>query len=89
MNLFALAAAFEAVFAAAQQRGLDLNMDVGKTELLCALVGPGARAAKIRLAEAHFAHPFSLHGQECSLRVTTTYKHLGLWRHDSVQALGV
>lgn len=70
--------ALQAVHQAAVKRGLSLNMQVGKTELLCALVGPGARKAKIQLASHQNLHPVSLCGQLHHLRVVHA---LGGWVH--------
>ena len=75
----------QAVHHAASQRGLSLNMQAGKTELICALVGPGARKAKVKLASQQNLHPVTLHGQPHHLRIVHAYRHLGGWVHADAQ----
>ena len=81
----AAAHALTAVFAAAGKRGLSLNMEKGKTELLCALVGPGSKKAKQWLASSNFEIQVALPNGDHALRVVRTYKHLGAWVHDDAQ----
>ena len=77
--------ALSTVFQVAAKRGLLLNMDKGKTELLCALVGPGSKQAKKWLAASDFEIPIELDSGPHHLRVVRTYKHLGGWVHDDAQ----
>ena len=79
------AQALQAVHNAAGRRGLSLNMQAGKTELICALVGPGARKAKIQLASQQNLHPVTLGGKLHHLRLVHAYKHLGGWVHADAQ----
>ena len=81
----AAALALSTVFQVAAKRGLMLNMDKGKTELLCALVGPGSKQAKKRLAASDFEIPIEIDSGTHRLRVVRTYKHLGGWVHDDAQ----
>ena len=79
-GMFALAAsALQAVRTAAEKRGLTLNMQAGKTELLCAIVGAGAHQAQIPLADQNHLMPVNLSDHSHSLRVVQTYRHLGGW----------
>jgi hypothetical protein len=81
-GMFALAAsALQAVRTAAEKRGLTLNMQAGKTELLCAIVGAGAHQAQIPLADQNHLMPVNLSDHSHSLRVVQTYRHLGGWVH--------
>lgn len=68
--------ALQAVHTAASKRGLPLKMHAGKTELLCAIVGPGARQRKIQLADQNQCIQISLPDGLHSLRVST---HTTTW----------
>lgn len=85
-QLFALATlSLRAVHTAAAKRGLALNMQAGKTELLCALVGPGARKARLQLASQQHMIPVNIAEQTHQLRVVHAYRHLGGWVHADAQ----
>ena len=61
-------------------RGLTLNLDAGKTELVCALVGTGSS-----LATEGSVLRISNDVVQCQLRVVPCYKHLGGWVHCDAQ----
>lgn len=73
--------AFQAVHEAASKRGLQLNMEAGKTEVLRAFVGKGAKKAKQELVANNFVIPIRVGNEELHLRVVQSYKHLGGWVH--------
>lgn len=73
--------AFQAVSAVAAKRGLHLNLDAGKTEVLRAFVGKGAKQAKQQLAASKFLMPIMVGDDLMHLRVVQSYKHLGCWVH--------
>ena len=69
----------DAMQEAASKRGLQINFDVGKTELLWTIRGSKTRATKERLAKADNRIAWETEGKEKSLRVVHSYKHLGTW----------
>ena len=73
--------AFGAVHEAARTRGLHLNMEAGKTELLMAFVGAGSKDFKTCLAKDGFLIDVSEFAPDMQLRVVHSYKHLGSWVH--------
>lgn len=79
--MFVLAeTALQAVHAAAEHRGLSLEMQAGKAE-----VGFGARKAKLHLADQKDLKQGMLDGKPHFLRVVHTYRHLGGWVHADAQ----
>jgi len=73
--------AFQAVCVVAEKRGLHLNMEAGKTEVLRAFVGKGAKHAKQQLLNSEFLMPIEVGDHLMHLRVVQSYKHLGGWVH--------
>ena len=73
--------AFQAVCVVAGKRGLQLNMEAGKTEVLRAFVGKGAKQAKQQMLLTNFTMPLEVEGDVKHLRVVQSYKHLGGWVH--------
>ena len=73
--------AFQAVYVVAEKRGLQLNMEAGKTEVLRAFVGKGAKQAKQQLILSNFLMPITVGENLMHLRVVQSYKHLGGWVH--------
>ena len=73
--------AFQAVGVVAEKRGLQLNMEAGKTEVLRAFVGKGAKQAKQQLILSKFLMPITVGENLMQLRVVQSYKHLGGWVH--------
>ena len=69
----------------AARRGLRLNMSAGKTELICAFVGSGARAARQKIASQASQIEVSTEDSSLQLRVVHCYKHLGSWVHADAQ----
>ena len=64
---------------AAKKRGLLINFDPGKTEVVLTLRGKGTRAVKQQIAADHGCLPWTDGDQSRALRVVTSYKHLGTW----------
>eukprot|EP00435_Cladocopium_sp_Y103_P056901 s1056_g19.t1 len=71
--------ALRAIHTEAEARGLGLNWDKGKTELLLQPHGSGTRALKERLAQAQQMLDVPVGDQLLHLRVVHAYKHLGSW----------
>ena len=71
--------AFGVVHEAARSRGLHLNMEERKTELLMAFVGTGSKEYKTRLAKDGFLIDISETSPGKQLRVDHSCKHLGSW----------
>ena len=69
----------DAMQEAAGKRGLQINFEVGKTELLWTIRGSKTRATKERLARADSQITWETEGKEKSLRVVHSYKHFGTW----------
>ena len=64
---------------AAQSRGLQVNFDRGKTELLWNVVGKGAKATKQTLYTQGNTLTWDHQGHMYRLHVCHAYKHLGTW----------
>ena len=73
--------AFQAVCVVAGKRGLQLNMEAGKTEVLRAFVGKGAKQAKQQMLLSKFLMPVVVGDDLLHLRVVQSYRHLGGWVH--------
>ena len=70
----------EALVQATAQRGLTINFDKGKTELLWNLTGKGTRGVKTATHLAgNVLQSHSNEGQVFSLPICHAYKHLGTW----------
>jgi len=69
----------ESVIAAANKRGLCINFDQGKTEVLWNLVGKGSKDKKAALAAADSMLCWQSSEGHIALRVAFAYKHLGTW----------
>ena len=63
----------------AQCRGLSLNFDTGKTELLVHWRGSGTRSVKEKISATGGTMTVTGDGPPISLRCTFSYKHLGTW----------
>eukprot|EP00435_Cladocopium_sp_Y103_P075451 s29_g58.t1 len=61
------------------RRGMELNFDRGKTEVMWSIMGRGSRALKATLAEDDQTLKWSADGHDFHLHVTQSYKHLGSW----------
>ena len=64
---------------ASAQRGLSINFDQGKTEVLWTIIGKGAREQKRRLHEAGQLLTWHAADKTYTLHVCQAYKHLGTW----------
>eukprot|EP00435_Cladocopium_sp_Y103_P046244 s495_g13.t1 len=64
---------------ASSRRGLDVNFDKGKTELLWNIVGRGARSVKIDIHQSKDLFSWQNGDQTFQLHVCHEYKHLGTW----------
>ncbi|CAL1144617.1 unnamed protein product, partial [Cladocopium goreaui] len=64
---------------AAQSRGLQVNFDRGKTELLWNILGKGAKATKHALYSQGNTLTWEQQGHMYRLHVCHAYKHLGTW----------
>ena len=71
--------ALKAVFEEAEARGLSLNFEAGKTELLVHWRGVGSRHFREKVADSGNALCFQVHETTVQLRCTFGYKHLGTW----------
>lgn len=71
--------AVEGFHQAAALRGLDVNFDQGKTEVMWDVLGRGSKALKERLHDAGYRLCWKELGQAFCLRVSHSYKHLGSW----------
>lgn len=80
----ALGQVADAFTRAARKRGLEVNWEPGKTEILWRPTGPGSKAIRQRLASNGAVMPCTIADQEVPLRIVDSYKHLGTW----VQANG-
>ena len=69
----------DAMCTAAKRRGLLVNFDAGKTEMVWRIVGPGTRKVKQKLAEQNQCLTWSTSSETRHLRVVHAYKHLGTW----------
>ena len=68
-----------AMHVAARRRGLHLNYDAGKTEMLWHVQGRGSKQVKQRLMAEGQLIQWSSFGVDFALRVVQSYKHLGTW----------
>eukprot|EP00435_Cladocopium_sp_Y103_P030710 s1969_g7.t1 len=64
---------------AASRRGLEVNFDKGKTELLWNIIGRGARAMKVTIHQQGDVLQWSSNDVDFRLHVCHEYKHLGTW----------
>ena len=71
----------------AETRGLMINFEPGKTEMVWKIQGPGSRAKKQQLAEKGQALVWQDQEVERALRVVSAYKHLGTWFQQGSQHL--
>ena len=71
--------ALDAILGEAGQRGLSLNFEAGKTELLVHWRGSGSRAFKESIAAAGGVIHVDCGEKTMPLRCTFGYKHLGSW----------
>ena len=69
----------EAFTAAAAKRGLEVNFDKGKTELLWSITGKGARVAKEQVFHSGQCLRWTSNAGSYNLHVSHQYKHLGTW----------
>ena len=72
---------YNAVYEVAAKRGLRLNMEEGKAEVLWAFVGAGAKAKEHEVAAQQMHLKTSTVDGDKDLRVVQAYKHLGTWVH--------
>lgn len=72
-------AVVEAMLQAAKRRGLIINFEPGKTEVLWNIVGKGSKERKAKLAEDGSQIKWRAQDVPIALRVTHAYKHLGTW----------
>ena len=68
-----------AMHVAARRRGLHLNYDAGKTEMLWQVQGRGSRKLKQELMHSQSQIRWSAFDVSFCLRVVQSYKHLGTW----------
>lgn len=64
---------------AAARRGLSINFDQGKTEVLWTITGKGARHMKQTIHEAGQKLLWRHHDRQFELHICHAYKHLGTW----------
>ena len=64
---------------AAAARGLHINFDKGKTEVVWDIIGKGSRSLKERLHDAGNLLCWQNSEHQFCLRVSHSYKHLGSW----------
>ena len=64
---------------AARRRGLHLNFEPGKTEMLWQVQGKGSKRFKEQLMAGGQTLTWHAVGVDFALRVVQTYKHLGTW----------
>ena len=70
----------ESVCKASAKRGLLVNFDQGKTEMIWNIRGPGSRAVRSKLASRKQKIEWlDEAAQQCEIRVVPAYKHLGTW----------
>eukprot|EP00435_Cladocopium_sp_Y103_P071808 s49_g38.t1 len=61
------------------RRGMELNFDRGKTEVMWQITGRGSKALKAAVADADQTLVWTAENQQYRLHVTQAYKHLGSW----------
>ena len=64
---------------AAATRGLQVNFDKGKTELLRNVIGKGAKTYKEQLCHNHNQLVWEVDGAKYAVHTCHTYRHLGTW----------
>ena len=64
---------------AATLRGLDINFEQGKTEVMWDILGKGSRSLKERLHDDQQCLKWTTDQHTFDLRVSHSYKHLGSW----------
>ena len=64
---------------AASARGLQVNFDRGKTELLWNIIGKGAKAQKQELYQQGNQLTWTNNGHSYAVHLCHAYKHLGTW----------
>ena len=69
----------ESFHTAAKARGLDVNFNQGKTEVLWDILGKGSKAMKERLHDSGQWLSWQQGTHTFNLRVAHSYKHLGSW----------
>ena len=68
-----------AMFKAAKRRGLSINFEAGKTEVLWNIVGKGSKEWKATLASADNVMQWQTPHGPMSVRSVPAYRHLGTW----------
>ena len=68
-----------AMHVAARRRGLHLNYEAGKTEMLWHVQGKGSRTLKQQLMRSNNQISWSAFDVQFRLRVVLSYRHLGTW----------
>ena len=68
-----------AMHQATSKRGMNLNFDRGKSEVLWAVAGKGSKKLKQQIADQGSRLEWQDAEQPFSLSVTHSYKHLGTW----------
>ena len=64
---------------ASTRRGLSINFEQGKTEVLWTILGKGAREMKRKIHNDGQLLQWDAQGRQYSLHVRHAYKHLGTW----------
>ena len=64
---------------ASAARGLDVNFEQGKTEVLWDVRGKGSKSLKERLHDENQMLRWNFQGHSFALRLSHSYKHLGSW----------
>eukprot|EP00435_Cladocopium_sp_Y103_P031682 s657_g8.t1 len=67
----------------AEKRGLVVNFDQGKSEVMLNLVGPGTRSVKESIAANGSELVIEIDQKQCRLRSVLAYRHLGTWLQHS------
>ena len=71
--------AVQAISTAAANRGLHINFDPGKTELLWNIIGKGAKKMEEQLYKDNNQLCWEHDGTPYALHLSHAYKHLGTW----------
>eukprot|EP00435_Cladocopium_sp_Y103_P007844 s1133_g2.t1 len=72
-----------AMVTSARKRGLVVNFDTGKSEVMLNLVGAGTRQLKESLAANNFQIDIEVESDRYRLRSVFAYRHLGTWFQQS------
>ena len=72
-------AVVEAMTVASKRRGLIINFEQGKTEVLWHIVGKGSKSKKMSIAADESQLKWHTDQGHFALRVSHAYKHLGTW----------